>query len=182
MSAYDEDDMPEAVRSSMSGEHAASNGRSIRSSVDHQVFPTQSRQSPRSTPTVAPRRARRGAPRARRMSLSLTKVDIWSMARVTFLLSVAGGIIQIVAVAVVWLVLNAMGLFSQIDQIVSSTGLDTSSFNLSDVFSMSTILSAVTIFSVMEVVLFTILAAIGALLYNVVAALVGGVHVVLGDD
>ena len=116
------------------------------------------------------------------MSLSLTKVDIWSMARVTFLLSVAGGIIQIVAVAVVWLVLNAMGLFSQIDQIVSSTGLDTSSFNLSDVFSMSTILSAVTIFSVMEVVLFTILAAIGALLYNVVAALVGGVHVVLGDD
>ena len=116
------------------------------------------------------------------MSLSLTKVDIWSISRVTFLLAVAGGMIQIIAVALVWMVLNAMGLFSQINQIVSSTGLDTSSFNLSDIFSLSTILSAVTIFAVLEVVLLTVLAAIGGLLYNVVASLVGGVHVVLGDD
>ena len=180
MSAYDEDDMPEVVRSSMSGEHVAPNGRSVRSSSsDQQLFPPR---SPRVTPTVAPRRARRGIPRARRMSLSLTKVDIWSISRVTFLLAVAGGIIQIIAVALVWMVLNAMGLFSQINQIVSSTGLDTSSFNLSDIFSLSTILSAVTIFAVLEVVLLTVLAAIGGLLYNVVASLVGGVHVVLGDD
>lgn len=116
------------------------------------------------------------------MSLSLTKVDIWSVARVTFLLAVAGGIVQSIAVFGIWTVLNTIGLFDQINQIVSSTGLDTSGFNLADVFSLSTILSAVTIFSVFEVVIFTVLSAIGALLYNVVAALVGGVHVTLGDD
>lgn len=116
------------------------------------------------------------------MSLSLTKVDIWSVARVTFLLAVAGGIVQIIAVFAIWTVLNTIGLFDQINQIVSSTGLDTSGFNLADIFSLSTILSATTIFSVFEVVIFTVLSAIGALLYNVVAALVGGVHVTLGDD
>ena len=43
-------------------------------------------------------KARRGAPRARRMSLSLTRIDAWSAAKVAFMLSIAGGIIQIVAV------------------------------------------------------------------------------------
>ena len=40
------------------------------------------------------------------MSLSLTRVDAWSVAKVTFMLSIAGAIIQIVAAAVVWLLLD----------------------------------------------------------------------------
>ena len=40
----------------------------------------------------------------------------------------------------------------------------------------------VTIFSIVEVVLITLLVTIITLLYNVVTALVGGVHVTLGDD
>ena len=54
--------------------------------------------------------------------------------------------------------------------------------NLTDVFSLSSVLSAVTIFSIIEIVLFTLLAAIVALIYNVVSSLVGGVHITLGDD
>jgi hypothetical protein len=116
------------------------------------------------------------------MNLSLTRLDAWSVAKVTFLLGVAGGIIQIVAAALVWALLNAVGVFDQVTQIVSSTGLDSSGFNLSDVFSISTVLSAVTIFSIIEVILFTLLSTIIALLYNVVSSLVGGVHMTLGDD
>ena len=126
--------------------------------------------------------AGRRAPRARRMSLSLTHVDAWSVAKVTFLLSVAGAIIQIVAAALIWLLLNVVGVFDQVTQIVSSTGLDAGGFNLADVFSLSTVLSVVTIFSIVGVVLFTLLATILAWLYNVVSALVGGVHMTLGDD
>lgn len=135
------------------------------------------------TPQSPVRRpVRRGAPRARRMNLSLTHCDAWSVAKVTFLLGVAGGIIQIVATALIWTLLNVVGVFDQVTQIVSSTGLDTGGFNLSDVLSMSTVLSAVTILSIIEVILVTLLATIGAWLYNVVSALVGGVHVTLGDD
>ncbi|EPI41365.1 hypothetical protein HMPREF1584_00112 [Gardnerella vaginalis JCP8481A] len=121
-------------------------------------------------------------PRARRMSLSLVRVDAWSVAKVTFLLSVAGGIIQVIAAGLVWLFLNMVGVFDQVTQIVSSTGLDSNGFNLADVFSLPTVLSAVTIFSIVEIVILTILSAIIALLYNVVGSLVGGIHITLGDD
>ena len=125
-------------------------------------------------------KARRGAPRARRMSLSLTRIDAWSAAKVAFMLSIAGGIIQIVAVT--RLLLNVVGVFDQVTQIVSSTGLDAGGFDLANVLSLSTVLSAVTIFSIIEVVLFTVLVVILTLLYNVVSTLVGGIHVTLGDD
>ena len=126
-------------------------------------------------------KARRGAPRARRMSLSLTRIDAWSAAKVAFMLSIAGGIIQIVAVTLLWL-LNVVGVFDQVTQIVSSTGLGAGGFDLANVLSLSTVLSAVTIFSIIEVVLFTVLVVILTLLYNVVSTLVGGIHVTLGDD
>jgi hypothetical protein len=132
---------------------------------------------------TTPRRpVRRGAPRARRMNLSLTHCDAWSVAKVTFLLGVAGAIIQIVAAALIWILLNVVGVFDQVTQIVSSTGLDAGGFNLADVFSLSMVLSAVTIFSIVEVVLITLLAIILAWLYNVISSLVGGVHITLGDD
>ena len=124
-------------------------------------------------------KSRRGAPRARRMSLSLTRIDAWSAAKVAFMLSIAGGIIQIVAAALLWMMLNVVGVFDQVTQIVSSTGLDAGGF---DLLSLCTVLCAVTIFSSIEVILITVLVTIVTLLYNVVSTLVGGIHVTLGDD
>lgn len=94
----------------------------------------------------------------------------------------AGAIIQIIAVLFLWLLLKAVGVFDQVTQIFSSAGLDSGSINLSNILSLPTVLSAVTIFSIVEMVIITILCTIFALLYNVVSALVGGVHVTLGDD
>ena len=116
------------------------------------------------------------------MTLSVTHLNPWSVAKVTFMMSVAGAIIQIVAAALVWVLLDIVGVFDQITQIVASTGLDAGGLNLADVFSLPTILSGTTIFSIVEVVLFTLLATVVALIYNVVSMLVGGIHVTLGDD
>lgn len=121
-------------------------------------------------------------PRARRMKLSVTHMDPWSVTKVSFLLSIALAVIQIVAVALVWVLLNSIGLFDNITQLVSTTGLDSGSMDIGSIFSLSTVLSATTIFSIVEIVLLTVLATIGAFLYNIVSALVGGVHVTLGDD
>ena len=131
--------------------------------------------SPASGGVKVREKRRGGTPRARRMSLSLTRIDAWSAAKVAFMLSIAGGII-------LWGMLNVVGVFDQVTQIVSSTGLDAGGFDLTDVFSLSTVLSAVTIFSIVEVVLITVLVVILTLLYNVVSTLVGGIHVTLGDD
>lgn len=125
---------------------------------------------------------RRGTPRARRMNLSLTRLNVWSVAKVSFMMSIAGALIQIIAAALVWLLLSVVGVFDQITQLVASTGLNADGFNLAQVFSLPTVLSAVTIFSIVEIVLLTILTVVVAAIYNVVSSLVGGVHVTLGDD
>lgn len=152
--------------------HAPRVARSVSSDPEESAAPAR-----RSTP-----RARRGTPRARRMSLSLTRVDAWSVAKVTFMLSIAGAIIQVVAAVLVYLLLDIAGVFGQITQIVSSTGLDAGGLDLKNVLSLTTVVSGVTIFSILEVVIFTVLATIIALIYNVVSSLVGGIHVTLGDD
>ena len=158
--------------------HAAHVGRTARSASGTASASFDSPAAGEGMPaSVKPERpARRGTPRARRMNLSLTHVNAWSVAKI------AGAIIQIVAVALIWLLLDVVGVFQQITQIVSSTGLDAGGINLNQIFSLGTVLSAVTIFSIVEVVLITLLVTIITLLYNVVTALVGGVHVTLGDD
>lgn len=158
-------------------EHAPRVARSFSSqSINEPVHVVESEGNP-------PNRGKGHAiPHARRMGLSLIRLDAWSVAKVSFLMGVAGGIIQIAAVALLWILLNLVGVFNQITQIVSSTGLNANGFNLADMFSLSTVLSAVTILSIVEIVLATVLATIYALLYNVVSSLVGGVHVTLGDD
>ena len=121
-------------------------------------------------------------PRARRMQLSLTRLEPWSVAKVTFLLSIAGAIIQVVAAALLWILLNAMGLFDNLTQVISKTGLDAGGFDLGQVLSLGTVLSSVTIFSIFEIVIVVALVTIFAFLYNLVSSLVGGIHVTLGDD
>ena len=116
------------------------------------------------------------------MQLSLTRLEPWSVAKVTFLLSIAGAIIQVVSAALLWILLNTMGLFDNLTQVISKTGLDAGGFDLGQVLSLGTVLSSVTIFSIFEIVLVVALVTIFAFLYNLVSSLVGGIHVTLGDD
>src|SRR5690625_4122066 len=56
-----------------------------------------------------------GGPRPggpRRVRLTVSRVDPWSIMKLSFLLSIALGIVLVVAVALVWTVLNAMEGFA----------------------------------------------------------------------
>ena len=70
-------------------EHAPRVARSVSSDPEESALPSSGAATP-----VRPA-PRRSAPRARRMSLSLTRVDAWSVAKVTFMLSIAVAIIQV---------------------------------------------------------------------------------------
>ncbi|MBF1677734.1 MAG: DUF3566 domain-containing protein [Scardovia wiggsiae] len=120
-----------------------------------------------------------GVPRARRMNLSITRVDPWSVTKMAFMLSIAGAIIQLVAVTLIWFIVDAVGLFDVVNELGTRIS---SSFNLTDILSLPRVIGAITILSVFEIVIICVMAAIGALLYNVSSRLVGGIHVTLGDD
>lgn len=121
-------------------------------------------------------------PRARRMKLSLTQIDPWSVTKVSFLLLIAAALIQLVAVIFLYFVLQAAGVFTDVTSIVSTTGLSSGSFDLSSFLSLGRVVSVFTIVAIFEIIVGTVLAAIGAFLYNITSSLVGGIHVTLGDD
>ncbi|MET8135990.1 MULTISPECIES: DUF3566 domain-containing protein [unclassified Streptomyces] len=142
---------------------------------------------PAQPPSGAVRRPRTGArttPRTRKARLRVAKADPWSVMKVSFLLSIALGICTIVAAAVLWMVMDAMGVFSTVGGTISeATGSNESNgFDLQSFLSLPHVLLFTSIIAVIDVVLATALATLGAFIYNLSAGFVGGVELTLAED
>ncbi|TLM83872.1 hypothetical protein FDW83_07745 [Pseudarthrobacter sp. NamE2] len=125
------------------------------------------------------------APKAkvRRARLLVSKVDPWSVLKMAFLLSVALGIVTVVAAIVLWTVLDLTGIFDQVDSLLGTlAGTEGGGFELKKVASLGQVASFATIIAVVNVVLLTALSMLSAVLYNISATLVGGIGVTLTDD
>jgi len=88
----------------------------------------------------------------------------------------------VVATAVVWSVLDGMGVFTDLDGLLRDVVGDEIDFSLLDYVGFGKVISLATVVAVVDVVLLTALSTIVAFLYNVSSALVGGLHVTLSDD
>ena len=120
----------------------------------------------------------------RRVRLALTRVDPWSVMKASFLLSFAAGIMLIVATAVVWFMLDAMHVFSTIEDLVKTVaGERSNTFSAIVAYlELPRALAVSTIVAVVDIVLVTALTTLGAFLYNITATLVGGIHLTLADE
>ncbi|WP_083454362.1 DUF3566 domain-containing protein, partial [Nostocoides japonicum] len=139
------------------------------------------------SPTAAPRPTRQqaaAAARGRRVKLTVSRVDPWSAMKMSFLLSVAIGIAMVVMVAVLWTILAGMGVFDQIDSVITQVlaGSDTKPFSIKDFVGFGRVVSLSIVIAVLDVVIMTAIATLGAFLYNVCSALVGGLQLTLTDD
>ncbi|MEV3852809.1 DUF3566 domain-containing protein [Streptomyces sp. NPDC050095] len=144
-------------------------------------------QAYQNAPTGAVRRPRTGArttPRTRKARLRVAKADPWSVMKVSFLLSIALGICTIIAAAVLWMVMDAMGVFSTVGGTISeATGSNESNgFDLQSFLSLPRVLMFTTVIAVIDVVLATALATLGAFIYNLSAGFVGGIELTLAED
>ena len=119
---------------------------------------------------------------ARKVRLAVARIDPWSVMKLSFLLSVAIGIMIVVAAAVVWQTLDSMAVFTSVNETIATIADDPEFFNLLEYAAFPRVLSLATMIAVVDVVLLTALSTIGAFLYNIVAALVGGITVTLTDD
>lgn len=131
-----------------------------------------------------PRTGARTAPRTRKARLRVAKADPWSVMKVSFLLSIALGVCTVVASVVLWMVMDAMGIFSSVGGTISeATGSNESNgFDLQSFLSLPRVLIFTSVISVIDVVLMTALATLGAFIYNLSAGFVGGVELTLAED
>lgn len=124
------------------------------------------------------------APRVRRARLKIANIDPWSVMKVSFLFSVALGVILLVAVALLWLLLDFMGFFSTVastvDDISGEEG--SSGFDVVAFFSLPRVLGMATIVALVDIVMITALTTLCAYLYNISTDLVGGVEVTLAEE
>jgi hypothetical protein len=126
----------------------------------------------------------RGTAPTRRAQLVLARIEPWSVMKFSFMVSLVGWVILFVAVAALYYVLSKLGVFHSIQSTVSdvtsskgSAGADANG----QWFSASRILGYTMLVGAVNVVLITALATVGAVVYNLVTYLAGGIEVTLKE-
>ena len=131
----------------------------------------------RSTITSA---AARGPRRAR---LNLKRIDPWSVMKFSFAVSVVLFIVVVVATSVLYLALDAMGVWGEVNRSLSDLVNASGGASADGGFRITAwgVIGTSMLVGAVNVVLFTALATLGAFIYNVCADLVGGVELTLAE-
>jgi hypothetical protein len=135
-------------------------------------------------PAAAAQAAAGSGRNPRRARLRLTRIDPWSVMKTSFLLSIAFGIVTVVSVLMVWTVLDRAGVWESINATVTDiVGEDSASeFDIEDYIGTSRVLGFTMLVAAVDVIILTAVATLTAFLYNMSAALLGGVEVTLAED
>jgi Transmembrane domain of unknown function (DUF3566) len=114
-----------------------------------------------------------------RASMQVRRIDPWSTLKVSLILSVALFFVWMIAVAFLYLVLGGMGVWSKLNSNVGDLLNNTS--GSAELVSAGTIFGGATLVGLVNIVLLTAAATIGAFIYNLTTDLIGGVEVTLAD-
>ncbi|MBG0826981.1 DUF3566 domain-containing protein [Planomonospora sp. ID67723] len=127
------------------------------------------------------------APRApRKAHLVLRRIEPWSAMKFSFVVSLVCFVVLFVAVAVLYMVLNGLGVFDSIiqtvNQLTNPDGKSTAtSLDIAPWFEPVRILGYTALIGAVNVVLITALSTLGAVIYNVASDLVGGIEVTFSE-
>jgi hypothetical protein len=127
--------------------------------------------------------AARGPRRAR---LNLKRIDPWSVMKFAFAVSVVLFIVVVVATSVLYLSLDAMGVWQEVNKslqslVNASGGTEAAATGGGFRITAWGVIGTSMLIGAVNVVLFTALATLGAFIYNVCADLVGGVELTLAE-
>lgn len=121
----------------------------------------------------------------RKAHLVLRRVEPWSAMKFSFVLSLVCFVVLFVAVAVLYGVLSALGVFDSVvqmyNQLNNSDGQNTLGLDIAQWFGPVRILGYTALIGAVNVVLITALSTLGAVIYNVASDLVGGVEVTFSE-
>jgi hypothetical protein len=118
----------------------------------------------------------------RRARLYVSRFDPWSVTKAAFILSLAIGIVLVVAVTAVWFILDRTGVIESLSGTLTDVVGSTSGLDLITSLGFWQVIGATLIVASVEIVLISALAGLFTILYNLTVGLTGGVEVVLTED
>jgi Transmembrane domain of unknown function (DUF3566) len=132
---------------------------------------------------VTSRAASQDGAHPRDAQLVISRIEPWSVMKFSFMVSLVGWVVMFVVVAALYFLLSSLGVFHQIEQTIGliTATKDHPGANASSWFSASTVLGYTLLAGAIDVVLITALATVGAVIYNLVTALSGGIEVTLRE-
>ncbi|MET7990518.1 DUF3566 domain-containing protein [Amycolatopsis sp. NPDC005232] len=132
----------------------------------------------RPTPSAL-RRPGRGP---RRASLQIKRFDPWSVLKLSLVLGVAMFFVWLVAVGVLYTVLDGMGVWDKLNGTYSSlVGGEGANASTEPLISAGRVFGIAAILGAINIVLVSALATVSAFIYNVSADLAGGLEVTLSE-
>ena len=134
-------------------------------------------------PAGAPRTSARPSGRGpRRARLQLRHIDTWSALKISLILSISLFFIWMVAVGLLYLVLNGLGVFDTINGLVGQLGdASGSGGGGGEVLTPGIVFGGAALIGAVNVVLLTALCTVGTFMYNLCSDLVGGLEVTLSE-
>ncbi|WP_116247558.1 DUF3566 domain-containing protein [Nocardiopsis sp. FIRDI 009] len=125
---------------------------------------------------------------SRKAHLTVSRVEPWSVMKFSFVVSLVCFIVLFVAVAVIYATLSMLGVFDEVTSMMeallegeANTGEGELGLNPAAWFSPGRVLGYTGVIGALNIVLITALSTVGAMVYNLVADLVGGVDVTLTE-
>jgi hypothetical protein len=122
--------------------------------------------------------AARGPRRAR---LQLRHIDTWSALKISLVVSIALFFVWMVAVGVLFGVLNGLGVFQSLNELIGTVGSASGSGGGGEVITAGLVFGGAAVIGLVNIVLLTALCTISAVVYNLCSDLVGGVEVTLSE-
>jgi hypothetical protein len=116
---------------------------------------------------------------ARRARLKIAHLGPLSVLRISLTFALCMFIVLLVAVAALWAVLDTSGVFKSIIDAATTLTNDKNHSGLSDWLGFGRVMLITVVLGAANVIAFTLLSTIGALLYNLCSDFVGGVEVTL---
>jgi hypothetical protein len=116
------------------------------------------------------------SPDQKRVQLRLVNIEVWSAAKAGFFVTVAAGVATMVGSFALWLVVGQLGLFASFNTLVAA-GFGDGGLDIEQQLSLPRVMSFAFGLSIFNVFLGTALAAVYAMIFNVIGKITGGISV-----
>ncbi len=123
------------------------------------------------------RQVLRPASKARKARLALKRIDPWSVFVFSLIAALLLGIALVAAVAALYAVLDSLGVQSSVNELFD----EVVGAGSGPLITGRRVVGGAAVLAALNVVLLTLLATLGALLYNLCASFTGGLELTLGE-